>query len=78
MDILNMLFKSIVKINPEPKNEKKDVQKKEDVQKDNLTNEFYQRPVKLQCVVCSETFNVDTEHNCLLRESYQEFTIKYK
>lgn len=42
-----------------------------------LTKEFYQRPVKLQCVVCSDTFNVYTEHKCLMRESNQEFTIKY-
>lgn len=41
-----------------------------------LTKEFYQRPVKLQCIICTETFDLNTEHNCLLRNN-QEFTIKY-
>lgn len=68
-----MLFKSIVKINPEPKNESKTPQK--DEQKVEQKNEH---PVKLQCVVCSDTFNIYTEHNCLFRESNQEFIIKYK
>lgn len=64
-----MLFKSIVKINPEQKPEpKKSLEKVE----------AYQHPVKLQCVVCSDTFNVYTDHKCLMRQSNQEFTIKYK
>lgn len=34
-------------------------------------------PVKLQCIICTEKFNVYTEHNCLMRQSNQEFYIKY-
>lgn len=33
-------------------------------------------PVKLQCIICTDTFDLNTEHNCLLRNN-QEFTIKY-
>lgn len=31
--------------------------------------------VKLQCIICSDTFNVNTEHICLMRESNQKFTL---
>lgn len=33
--------------------------------------------VKLQCIICTDTFYINTKHNCLLRNDNQEFTIKF-
>jgi hypothetical protein len=32
---------------------------------------------KLQCIICTNTFDIYTEHNCLLRKANEEFCIKY-
>ena len=31
--------------------------------------------VKLQCIICTDLFDINTEHNCLMRNYNQEFTI---
>ena len=34
-------------------------------------------PVKLQCIICTETFDINTKHNCLLRSDNEEFNLKF-
>lgn len=32
--------------------------------------------VKLQCIVCNDTFDIYTTHECLFRNNDEEFTLK--
>lgn len=63
--MLSMLFKSI---NPEPKLKDSESSKKVN----------YNSPVKLQCIICTDIFDINTEHNCLLRSCNEEFILKFR
>ncbi len=44
----------------------------------NILSMSSKKVIKLECIICTDKFDINTKHNCLLRNENQEFTIKFK